>query len=405
MSRIALGCRNRLYLRTLIGNRLIPEGYGKVLYNKQIISYLPFAITYFVDSGRSALLLAAKALGLKEGDEIIAPSYYGEGAIVSFERLGIKVVLARVNFVEKAKQMSIGLDLYDVKKNICENTKAILLIHYFGFANATLIGIKELCRKNNIALIEDCAQVLFSKYQDKLLGSFGDVSIFSLEKTMPLPNGGVLCINPKSSLIISREEIDWHHKKLIESKFASKVCLQLLHTVIRLLPLLCRGSGIIPLKLLSVLGKTAYYNLRTPLTRRGIVKISFITRKIINSVDVEKLSEYNKMRYNIFWNEVKRTNNVTLGEINNEITPTSFVVFLRSNKDRDELKMMLIRKNIFASIFWTQDVMGKTSKTAFPETIDIRDRMLAFPLEYFTTINEIKAIANLIRKEVDIVSP
>ena len=73
-------------------------------------------------------------------------------------------------------------------------TKALLLIHYFGFPQP-VEAIRDLCISRDIVLIEDCSHALFSCYQEKPLGTFGDVAIFSQRKTLPLPDGGALMVN------------------------------------------------------------------------------------------------------------------------------------------------------------------------------------------------------------------
>src|SRR5207245_6549749 len=67
----------------------------------------------------------------------------------------------------------------------------LYLIHYVGFPGP----VQELsvaCRARRLLLIEDCAQALLSNCAERPLGSFGDVAIFSIRKTLPVPDGGAL---------------------------------------------------------------------------------------------------------------------------------------------------------------------------------------------------------------------
>lgn len=137
--------------------------------------------------GRNAIWHAMKAIKLSPGDNVLMPAYHCGveiDAVLSFN--------VKVKFYEISPSTEINVN--NIKREIDKKTKAIFIIHYFGFPQP-ILEIKELCSQNNIYLIEDCAHSLFSSYKGKFLGSFGDMSIFSLTKTLPVPNGGALLIN------------------------------------------------------------------------------------------------------------------------------------------------------------------------------------------------------------------
>lgn len=69
---------------------------------------------------------------------------------------------------------------------------AVLFIHYFGFVSAGFDELVAVARRHDSAVIEDCARGLFSRDRNgRLLGSIGDLAMFCLHKTMPMPNGGL----------------------------------------------------------------------------------------------------------------------------------------------------------------------------------------------------------------------
>ena len=81
-----------------------------------------------------------------------------------------------------------------LENKITRQTRAVLIIHYFGFPQP-IHKIREICNKKDVLLIEDCAHALFSSHGEEAIGSEGDLAIFSLRKTLPLPEGGGLLIN------------------------------------------------------------------------------------------------------------------------------------------------------------------------------------------------------------------
>ena len=88
----------------------------------------------------------------------------------------------------------MNLDFTDLERRITRNTRAVLLTHYFGFPQPAA-RLRSLCDRRGLFLIEDCAHALYSKGAHGYLGAHGDASIFSLRKTLPLPNGGALVVH------------------------------------------------------------------------------------------------------------------------------------------------------------------------------------------------------------------
>ena len=82
------------------------------------------------------------------------------------------------------------------KKKISTKTKAIIIVHFTGNV-CNMTAIKKILKNKNIYLIEDCAQAHGSKYKNKPVGSFGDISCFSFYTTkhMTTGEGGILCYN------------------------------------------------------------------------------------------------------------------------------------------------------------------------------------------------------------------
>lgn len=91
----------------------------------------------------------------------------------------------------------------DLGRRIGKRTRAVLCTHYFGFPQA-LKALRALCDEHSVYLIEDCAHALFSCSGDGYLGTWGDASVFSLRKTLPVPNGGALVLN-RPGLVLPHE--------------------------------------------------------------------------------------------------------------------------------------------------------------------------------------------------------
>ena len=140
----------------------------------------PQAHRYFPLQGRYGIYLALHELGALPGDEVLLPSFICAAAVEPIIAHGCKPI-----FYEVTTECCSHIP--DIERKIGVRTRALLVIHYFGFPNPGISMLLDLCRSRGIALIEDCAHVLSGSFQGVKLGSFGDVAIFSFRSFCPLP--------------------------------------------------------------------------------------------------------------------------------------------------------------------------------------------------------------------------
>jgi perosamine synthetase len=151
-------------------------------------SFQPFCspnVRYFYFA-RNAVWLTVKMLRL-DGGEILMPAYHHGVEVEAVVDAG-----ATPRFYRVGSRWDV--DLEDVEKRIGPKTKALYLIHYAGFPGPAA-EMREIADRHGIPLIEDCALSLLSADGTVPLGTTGDVGIFCLYKTLPVPNGGALTIN------------------------------------------------------------------------------------------------------------------------------------------------------------------------------------------------------------------
>lgn len=151
-----------------------------------------------VSNGTAALHMAVLALGIGAGDEVITPSltFIADQNVVTMA--GAKNVLADITSND-----DWSMDPADIEAKITPKTKAVLIVHYAGFA-CDMEAICEICKKHNLYLIEDCAHTPGADYKGRALGTFGDVSCFSFftNKNLSVGEGGMVVT--KSDEILER---------------------------------------------------------------------------------------------------------------------------------------------------------------------------------------------------------
>jgi dTDP-4-amino-4,6-dideoxygalactose transaminase len=130
-------------------------------------------------NGTDALFIILKALGIKEGDEVITPAFSCIASAEVISLAGATPVFAEIN------SSYYTIDPANVERKITPKTKAIIAVHLYGQA-APVSRLKEICAKHNLFLIEDCAQAHLTKENEKLVGTFGVASAFSFYPTKNL---------------------------------------------------------------------------------------------------------------------------------------------------------------------------------------------------------------------------
>ena len=124
-----------------------------------------------VANGLDALILAVRALGIGEGDEVIVQ---GNTYIASV--MGISINGATPVFVEPDEHHQIGVS--KIEAAITPKTKAVMVVHLYGHI-CDMDKVSEICKKHGLKLVEDCAQAHGAKWNGKLAGTFGDAGCFS----------------------------------------------------------------------------------------------------------------------------------------------------------------------------------------------------------------------------------
>ena len=144
-------------------------------------------------SGLDALWMSFRALGVKEGDEVIVQ---GNTYIASV--MGITMNGAKPVFVEPNSYYNMDVD--KIEERITKRTKAILVVHLYGQA-AKMDKIVELCKKYQLFLVEDCAQSHGASFQGRMTGSFGEIGCFSFYPSKNIGgfgDGGAIVTNVES---------------------------------------------------------------------------------------------------------------------------------------------------------------------------------------------------------------
>ena len=189
------------YIRKAIENKKIcGDGEFTKLCNKWIEEKTGCEKALLTTSCTHALEMSAILAGIKEGDEVIMPSYTFVSTADAFVMRGARVVFVDI----RPDTLNINEEL--IEDAITEKTRAIVPVHYAGVA-CEMDKITEIAKKHGLFVIEDAAQGVTATYKGVQLGTIGDFGCYSFHETKnySMGEGGALLI--KSPEYVEAAEI------------------------------------------------------------------------------------------------------------------------------------------------------------------------------------------------------
>ncbi len=190
------GCELKYINDAFDTNWIAPYGPNIDSFEHSIAKYIGIKNVTVVNSGTSAIHLALILLGVKHGDEVIISTFTFSGSVNPVMYQGATPI-----FVDSEKETwNICPDLLEsvIKKRLVKGKKpkAIILVHLYGMP-ANLDRIMEIADNFNIPVIEDAAEALGSRFNNKFVGTFGKLGVFSFNgnKIITTSGGGALVSN------------------------------------------------------------------------------------------------------------------------------------------------------------------------------------------------------------------
>lgn len=184
-------------------------------FEEKISKYLGVKHAITFNSGTSALHAILIAYGIKSGHEVIVPSFTFTSTANAPIFVGAKPIFAEI------ENKTYGLDPENVKERITPKTKVIMPIHYGG-CPCMVEDLAEIAQDHKLLLIEDAAEALGAKIKNKMVGTFGDATMFSFCQNKIISTGEGGCIVTDSDDIYRKLKLIRSHGRLeTENYFSS----------------------------------------------------------------------------------------------------------------------------------------------------------------------------------------
>jgi len=314
-----------------IGGKAVSE------FEENLSKYLNTENVISVGNGTDALIIALESLEL-ENKEVIVPA---------FSFFATSEAIVQAGLVPKFVDVSIedcNIDTAQIEKNISKNTGAILPVHLFG-KSSDMAEISSIADKYNLKIVEDTAQSFGTIYNEKFLGTIGDVGCFSFFPTKTLgaygDGGAIITDNKKIA----------ERARMLKNHGASKKYYN------------------------EIIG----YN-----SRLDSIQASFLNMKL------EKINKLISLRKKAgeFYNKILKDNeNLTI--VGNQDSSFNYYSIIIKNGSRDELQTYLTESEISSTIYYPRTLPSLPAhdvKESFPNAEFLSKNILALPI--FPSIQE-----------------
>lgn len=192
LPRVSLSPKEKEYVLDCLSRNDIGTGRYVKKFEEEFAKYIGRSYATAVNTGTAALHLALVALEIKEGDEVIVPSFTFIATAEAIKYCGATPVFVDCNLDDWC------IDVNLIEKAITPKTKAIIPVHIFG-NSCEMDKIQEIAKKHNLTIVEDAAEAAGSEYNGKKCGSFSEIACFSFfgNKLITSAEGGMcLTDNP-----------------------------------------------------------------------------------------------------------------------------------------------------------------------------------------------------------------
>ena len=305
-------------------------------------------------NGTDGLIISLKCLGIGKGDEVITTAHSWVATAGAIIACGAKPVFVDVDDY-------FCIDPLQIKKKINRKTKAIIPVHLYGQA-CEIDKIINIAKKNNLKVIEDCAQSHLTKFKNKIVGSFGDIGVFSF-----FPGKNLGAFGDAGAVVTNNKNL---HLKI--KKFAN------------------HGS------LKKNVHETFGVNSRLDELQ------ALILNEKLNFLEI-----YNKKRFDValkYFKLIKRNNLFELPKIREKTVHTfhQYVIKIKKNK-RKQLIEFLKKRKIPTGLHYPKMIINlkpykkfNINKKDFVKSLENEGQILSLPIHPFLKDKEIKHISDAI---------
>jgi len=368
----------------------IEEEFRKYLGVKYAVSF---------NSGRSSLMAILDSLELEKRSEVLLQAFTCNAVANPVIWDDLKPVYADCD------DKTFNIDIEDLKRKITPKSKVLIVQHTFGLP-ADIDTILEICRQNNLILIEDCAHSLGAEYKGRKVGTFGKASFFSFsrDKVISSVYGGMVATDDDDLAKKIKEYQDrigypsfgWIHQQLSHPVFVNRLILPTYRIF---------GKYVLVLfQWLHILSKAVHWK-----EKRGM-KPSYFPKRLPNVLAILALNQFKKLeRFNKHRKEIADFYRKELASTSFELPPETDQIYLRfavKHQKAHEIIRKAWQNNLLIGDWYTNPVAPYDTRLdklqyrsgSCPKAEILSGKTLNLPTHINISKEEAKKIIDFIKK-------
>jgi dTDP-4-amino-4,6-dideoxygalactose transaminase len=313
---------------------------------------------------RNAVFHGVRLLGL-DRTEALVPAYHHGVEVEALVAAGVTPRFVRVDG-------RMRLDLEALEAAIGPRTRSIYVIHYAGFPQR-MDEILDIARRHGLLVVEDCALSLLSNDGTVPLGSRGDLGIFCLYKTVPVPNGGMLVRNGGGPLPLEAKPAPFvsslHHAGgalLANAAFRAGETGQAVREVVR--------EGVRAVRHASHVKHVSTGTMHFDIANVNL-GMSRLSEVVLANLDYEEIVAARRRNYFLLMGRLRELAPPVFSELPPGICPLFYPLVC---EDKRGVQARLAARGVETVDFWSTGHPG-CDAAAFPEVAALRRRVLELP--------------------------
>jgi dTDP-4-amino-4,6-dideoxygalactose transaminase len=347
---------------------------------------------YYFSLGRNAIYAVFKILDIGIGDEVLTPAWDCDGTLEPFWVVGCTPVFYRCD------PFTFDVDLDHIRSLVTEKTKLIHIINQFGQPQPweKILAVRD---EINIPILEDNAYSFLSGINNKKFGDFGDFSIFSLRKNLPIPDGGLLKINCAQEYKSVSKHARWlyppEYKTAInilvnKIKYGFGIERKSLFGFLRkkevsgnyLIPLYSDGRKEPPHCERNVIQKDFAFDYARPMSKLSKLMLKYYTKS-----KLQYIADLKRKYYELLVSELTEINGIQIlrPELQDGVVP--YCVNILVEKNRDEILKLLLAKRYPVMAWPTLPTQILSNLKNYPEVEVLGRKLLQINLKPELKIN------------------
>lgn len=349
----------------------LPSSYSAEAPVDQVKAFLPKGKILFVTSGREAIYHIIKSIKISKDEKILLPSYLCQSILDPLVQTATKF-----EFYKVRENLELVFD--DINEKVNDKTKAILIIHFFGFPQP-MKDVKKLRKK--LLIIEDTTHSFMTQTDGVPSGSVGDFSFASFRKMLPMPDGALICVSDNSISFPELPEQDAEHLN-----YKEKNDLGLYHR-----GLFIRSGNKNHKELSQKNFKLAEESLQTNYLKP--CKMSEKSKVLLEHLKLKEIINQRRKNFNYLLQQDFKEIRPLFNVLPNGVCPLGFPIL---SENRNKLEKYLIKNKIYPPVHWR--LPKCIDKTEFKQSWNISEEILTIPIDQRYDLTHMEYIKKKLKK-------